>query len=80
MTKEEKQKYVDAKPIAVCPLFAFGGVEVLAIFGEYIVSRFNGKIHCGRLHFNNGFYFTVSSMRVRLEDCIRVDGKNWGED
>ena len=78
MTKEEKQKYIGAKPIAVCPLYAFGGVEVLDIWGEYIVSRFNDKIHCGRLHFdNNGFYFNVSSMRIRLNDCIRTDGNPW---
>ena len=42
MTKEEKAMYKEKKPIAVCPMYTFGGVEILEIIdsidGQYVVA------------------------------------------
>lgn len=73
MTKEEKAKYSEKKPIAVYPLSNYGGIEILDILygiDDYVVVRYYGKsYHKVKL---NGNSFRIGRLTINLINCMRV--------
>ena len=73
MTKKEKAKYSEKKPIAVYPLSNWGGVEILEfIYGtdDYVVARYYGKsYHRVKI---NGNSFRIGRLTINLSDCMNV--------
>ena len=78
MTKEEKAMYKEKKPIAVCPMYTFGGVEILEIIdsidGQYVVALYNDRLHRVRVRYNSQLepYVIIESMQIPLANFMRV--------
>ena len=77
MTKEMKEKYKDAKPIATYCLSNWGGIEILDILygiDDYVVSRYYGKeLHCNKINYGvKHSSFRIGRLTIRLDECMRV--------
>ena len=81
MTREEMQKYRDAKPVAV---YSFGlcGIEILDIeygINDAVIYRFCSgseeveKPHRARIYYSNNDrnYFLYNGRRIHLDECMR---------
>lgn len=81
MTKEEKARYKDARPVAVYPMTNWGGIEIMdIIYGidDCVVYRFNfgepKEVHKAKIRtgVNHDSFKTVAGYSVRLDECMRV--------
>lgn len=81
MTKVEKEKYKDVRPIAVYPMTNWGGVEILDVLcgiEDYAVYRFNfgepQELHKAKIRYgaNHNSFRTSAGYSVRLDECTRV--------
>lgn len=82
MTKQERAKYLDKKPVAVYPMNNYGGLEILDIengYYDYAIVRYNfgipEKLHKVRVRISGRkrSFFIIYSTRIYLDECIRVD-------
>ena len=83
ISKEEKEKYQEKKPISIYGMSNFGGIAILDIlYGieDYIVwydSQIKAekrKIHVSKIYYSkNGRYFKpYGSLHIKLYDCLRI--------
>lgn len=81
MTKTEKKKYENEKPVAVYTMNNWGGIEILDIlYGieDYVVYRFNfgepQELHKAKIRYgvNHSSFRTPAGYSVRLDECMRV--------
>lgn len=80
MTKEEKAKYEDKRPVAVYPMSNWGGVEILDILygiDDYVVARYNygepQELHKVKINYGAKYVtFRLGRQTIRLDDCMRV--------
>ena len=82
MTKQERAKYLDKKPVAVYPMSNHGGIEILDIengYYDYAIVRYNlgrpENMHKVRIRHNahHRSFFIIYDMRIYLDECMRVD-------
>lgn len=82
MTKQERAKYLDKKPVAVYyPRSTGGGIEILDIengYYDYAIVRYNlgrpQNVHKVRIRHsaNNRAFFIIYDMKIYLDECMRV--------
>lgn len=81
MTKEERKKYENKRPVAVYPMCNLGGIEILDIlYGieDYVVYRFNfgepQKLHRAKIRYgvDHSSFRTLAGYSVNLDECMRV--------
>jgi hypothetical protein len=78
MTKQEKEMYLNKKAIAVYPMTNHGGIEILDIFDDYVVYRFNfgtpDEAHRSKIRYGASVesFKTYAGYSIRLNDCMRA--------
>ena len=81
MTKKEMEKYKDKKPIVVCPMGNWGGVEILDIehgIDDYVICRCNFGTPEKKLHRVKVYYgekaatIYIDGEMLKLENFMRT--------
>lgn len=79
MTKVEKEKYKDVRPVGGICLSNWGGIEILDIengIDDYVIWRENygepKEAHRSKIHYGvNHHSFRAGRMTIRLDECMR---------
>ena len=79
---KELEYYRNKKPIAVCPMSNWGGVEILDVkhgIDDHVLARYNfdepdNTIHNVKVRYTTGgvAYFKIGDDYIRLDECLAV--------